>query len=134
MSQVAPRVHDFTFTIAGVEELTVAVADALFAAGCDDASPHSEGPTVYLDFHREAESLGKAICSAVNDVERAGFAVARSMWIRYRVEAIVPQPPPLPRPAPRRRGVSPSRPGGLGHPVANGRSRFFLSGCYAMAV
>jgi hypothetical protein len=77
MSQVATRVYDFTFTISGVDELTVEVADALYEAGCDDASPHSEGPTVYLDFHREAESLGDAIGSAVKNVERAGYAVAR---------------------------------------------------------
>jgi hypothetical protein len=77
MSQVATRIFDFTFTLAGVDDLTVAVADALYVAGCDDASPHSEGPTVYLDFHREAASLGDAIGSAVRDVERAGFAVAR---------------------------------------------------------
>ena len=68
--------HDFTFTLAGVVELTVEVADAHYEAGCDDASPHSEGPTVYLDFHREAESLGDAIGAAVKNVERAGYAVA----------------------------------------------------------
>ena len=77
MSQVASRVYDFTFTLVGVDELTVEVADVLYEAGCDDASPHSEGPTVYLDFHREAKSLGDAIGSAVKDVERAGFTVAR---------------------------------------------------------
>ena len=57
--------------------VAIALADALYEAGCDDASPHSEGPTVYLDFHREAESLGDAIGSAVKDVARAGFSVAR---------------------------------------------------------
>ena len=77
MSQVATRVYDFTFTLAGVDDLTAEVADALYEAGCDDASPHSEGPTVYLDFHREAESLGDAIGSAVKSVERAGYAVSR---------------------------------------------------------
>ena len=77
MSQVATRVYDFTFTLAGVDELTVEVADRLFEAGCDDASPHSAGPTVFLDFHREAEGLGDALRSAVLDVERAGYRVAR---------------------------------------------------------
>lgn len=76
-SQVATRVYDFTFTLSGVDELTAEVADRLYEAGCDDASPHSSGPTVYLDFHREAESLGDALGSAVKDVERAGYAVAR---------------------------------------------------------
>jgi hypothetical protein len=77
MSQVATRVYDFTFTIAGVDDLTVEMADALYEAGCDDSSPYSEGPTVYLIFHREAGSLGEAVGSAIRDVERAGFAVAR---------------------------------------------------------
>lgn len=76
MSQVATRVYDFTFTLSGAVELTVEVADALFEAGCDDASPHSEGFTVYLDFHREAASLGDAIGSAVKNVEQAGYTVA----------------------------------------------------------
>jgi hypothetical protein len=73
----ATRVHDFTFTLSGVDELTVEVADRLYEAGCDDASPRSEGTTVSLDFHREAGSLGDALGTAVKDVERAGFAVAR---------------------------------------------------------
>jgi hypothetical protein len=76
MSQVATRVHDFTCTLAGVTELTVEVADVLYEAGCDDASPHSAGLTVYLTFHREADSLGDAIGSAVKDVERAGYKVS----------------------------------------------------------
>ncbi len=76
-SQVATRIYEFTLTLAGVEELTVEVADALYEAGCDDASPHSTGPRIDLDFHREAESLASAIGSAIADVERAGFAVAR---------------------------------------------------------
>ena len=49
----------------------------MLAAGCDDSTLHSTGPTVFLDFDREAESLGDAIGSAVKDVERAGFSAAR---------------------------------------------------------
>lgn len=77
MSHVAMRPHEFTLTLGGDTELTVEVADALFRAGCDDASPHSEGLTISLDFHREADSLGDAIGSAVKDVARAGFRVAQ---------------------------------------------------------
>jgi hypothetical protein len=58
MSQVVVRIFEFTLTLRGMNELTADVADALFEAGCDDASPHSDGRTVDLDFHREAESLG----------------------------------------------------------------------------
>jgi hypothetical protein len=53
------------------------MADALFEAGCDDSSPWSSEGVVSVAFDREAESLGDAIGSAVKDVERAGFAVAR---------------------------------------------------------
>jgi hypothetical protein len=77
MSEIATRVYDFTLTLAGVDELTVEVADALYETGCDDASLHSAGTTIYLDFHREASSLGDAIGSAVKAVEAAGFSVAR---------------------------------------------------------
>jgi hypothetical protein len=77
MSQVATRVYDFTFTLTGEHEFTPELADALYEAGCDDASVRSEEPTVYLDFHRQAESLGDAIGSAVKNVQAAGYAVAR---------------------------------------------------------
>jgi hypothetical protein len=77
MSQIGTRVYDFTLTMAGVDELTAEVADALYEVGCDDASLHSEGTILYLDFHREAGSLGDAIGSAVKAVEAAGFSVAR---------------------------------------------------------
>lgn len=49
----------------------------MLRAGCDDASLWGEGPVVYLEFDRESGSLGDAIGSAVKDVERAGFGVAR---------------------------------------------------------
>jgi hypothetical protein len=91
MSQVASAVYDFTVTLAGVDDLTVEVADALYEAGCDDATPCSEGPVVYLHFHREAESLGDAIGSAVKNVARAGFSVAR-----VEVDRAGPEPPAPP--------------------------------------
>jgi hypothetical protein len=71
------RSHAFTIILAGVDELTPEVADALFEAGCDDCIQGSVGPIVCLAFHREAGSLGEAIGSAVADVERAGLAVAK---------------------------------------------------------
>ena len=77
MSQVATRIFDFTCTLEGEIDLTADLADALYESGCDDASPHSDGRTIFLDFHREAMSLGDAIGSAVKNVERAGFSVAR---------------------------------------------------------
>ena len=70
MSQVAAKVFEFTFMLSGVDELTVEVADALYEAGCGDASPCSRGPVVYLHFDREADSLGDAVDSAIKDVAR----------------------------------------------------------------
>ncbi|HWQ68500.1 MAG TPA: hypothetical protein VN494_00870 [Patescibacteria group bacterium] len=51
--------------------------DALGDAGCTDASirGHTEG--MELLFTRSAESLQAAISSAIADVERAGYRVAR---------------------------------------------------------
>lgn len=69
--------YTFTLVLAGVDELTPEMADALFEAGCDDSTPASCDGVVHVHFDREAESLGDAIGSAVKDVVRAGFAVAR---------------------------------------------------------
>jgi hypothetical protein len=71
------RSYAFTVILAGVDELTVEVADALFAAGCDDCTPSSIGPIISLAFDRTAGSLGEAIGSAIADIEDAGFAVAK---------------------------------------------------------
>jgi hypothetical protein len=77
MSRVATRVFDFTLTLTGPDEFTVALADRLFEAGCDDASFGTTNGVHFGTFHREADSLGDAIGSAVKAAERAGFAVAR---------------------------------------------------------
>lgn len=69
--------HSFNLILSGVDELTVAMADALFEAGCDDASPSSCNGIVSVHFDREAGSLGDAVGTAIMDVERAGYTVAR---------------------------------------------------------
>jgi hypothetical protein len=71
------RSYAFTVILADVDRLTVALTNALYEAGCDDCTPSSVGPIISLAFDREAGSLGEAIGSAVADVERAGFAVAK---------------------------------------------------------
>ena len=77
MATVAQKTHAFTLVLSGVDELTPEMTDAIFAAGCHDATPWSCEGRVAIDFDREAESLGEAIGSAVNDVARAGFSIAR---------------------------------------------------------
>ncbi len=71
------KTYSFTLVLAGVDEVTAEMADALYGGGCDDAGVGSCEGVVSVEFGREAETLGGAIGSAVNDVERAGFAVAR---------------------------------------------------------
>jgi hypothetical protein len=77
MATTTVKTYSFTVILAGITEITVDIADALFEAGCDDGSPGSCEGIVSVDFDREAECLGDAIGSAVKDVARAGFAVAR---------------------------------------------------------
>lgn len=65
--------HKFTLTLDGVDDLSTEVMNALYEAGCDDATPcRLEGRT-YVMFTREAASRDEAIASALGDVERAGF-------------------------------------------------------------
>ena len=52
-------------------------ADQLYESGCDDASILSRGETTLIQFDRSADSLESAIASALLNVERAGFEVAR---------------------------------------------------------
>lgn len=66
------REFDFALIVAGVDELSDEVLDALFEAGCDDATPSIRYGRLYLDFSRSAQSLEKAIISAIRDVRRAG--------------------------------------------------------------
>jgi hypothetical protein len=69
--------YSFTLTLAGVDVITPEMADALFEAGCDDSTPASRDGLVLVHFDREAVSLGDALGSAVKDVEKAGYKVAR---------------------------------------------------------
>lgn len=65
------REHEFVLVLSGVTELGPRVVDALFEAGCDDATPSLRYGRVYLSFAREAPSLKDAILSAIRDVGRA---------------------------------------------------------------
>lgn len=67
------REFDFALIVDGVEELTEAVANALFEAGCDDATPSMQHGLLYVEFSREAATLDQAILSGIGDVRRAGI-------------------------------------------------------------
>ena len=53
------------------------MSDALFAAGCGDASPGTRNGLVHITSDRESGDLQSAIELAVQNVQRAGYRVAR---------------------------------------------------------
>lgn len=69
--------YDFSLVLSGNLDLTFELADRLFAAGCDDATPSQRAGVVMVHFSREAENLESAIRSAIADVASAGCVVAR---------------------------------------------------------
>jgi hypothetical protein len=54
------------------------IADALYESGCDDGTPFSSRGIAGIGFSREARSLEEAVRSAIADVSKAGFTVARA--------------------------------------------------------
>ncbi len=69
------RVWTFTLVLDGVSELTDAVTDALYQAGCDDALVGSRDGVAFLDFDREADSFQDAVLSAIASVESSSIGV-----------------------------------------------------------
>ncbi|HHH28803.1 MAG TPA: hypothetical protein ENK57_10730 [Polyangiaceae bacterium] len=67
------REYDFALVVSGVSDLTEEVMDALFEAGCDDATPSIRYGLLYLEFSRSASTLKDAIISAIRDVLRSGL-------------------------------------------------------------
>ena len=71
------KTYEFSVVLAGLAVIDDDLADALFAAGCDDGTPISSSGVASIGFSREAESLETAIRSAIADVQKAGCTVAR---------------------------------------------------------
>ncbi|MBM82745.1 MAG: hypothetical protein CMJ78_19455 [Planctomycetaceae bacterium] len=69
--------YEFRAILQGSPELTEALCDELFEAGCDDGTPGTCGGVFSIDFHRKADSLEAAIHSAIRDVRTTGHDVAR---------------------------------------------------------
>jgi len=65
------REHDFVLVLTGVPELDSRVEDALFEAGCDDATLSVRCGRTFLTFSRTAATLKDAILSAIRDVKKA---------------------------------------------------------------
>lgn len=71
-------IHQFTIVVNGVDLQSDPGANALFAAGCDDATATRISGVQYVEFDREAVSLEAAIQSAVSDLQRLnGLEVVR---------------------------------------------------------
>ena len=68
----------FTLMVEGPDLQTDELVDALYEAGCDDALVGRSDGVQFLDFDREADSVGEAVLSAVADVESVeGLSVSR---------------------------------------------------------
>ena len=71
-------IQHLTLIVDGTDLQSEPPIDALFEAGCDDATVGQVDGVQYVDFDREAESLGEAIISAVRDIEKVdGVQVTR---------------------------------------------------------
>lgn len=61
----------FTLTIEGADLLTDDAQEALFEAGCDDATFSTSEGVQTADFDREAPDFATALASAIKAVENA---------------------------------------------------------------
>lgn len=58
-------------------ELTDDACEALYEAGCDDGTIVTRNRVTHIAFDRSATSLEEALRSAIENVQAAGFQVAR---------------------------------------------------------
>jgi hypothetical protein len=65
--------YEFVLILTGISRLTREVEDALFKAGCDDATLSVRLGRFYLTFSRSAPTLKNAILSAIQDIRQAGI-------------------------------------------------------------
>jgi hypothetical protein len=72
---ILTKVHVFTLIMPNIDQPTEIVVPALHQAGCTYAKFLRHRSTVSLHFERPATTLGNAIGSAVDEVERAGFDI-----------------------------------------------------------
>lgn len=70
------KTYSFTL-ILNVRKIDQSVEDALYEAGCSDGLLGSRNSVVYLDVERKATSFLKAVRSAIQNVQAAGFQVVR---------------------------------------------------------
>ena len=71
------KTYEFDVILKDISEITDDQADALFSAGCDDATPACSGGLAWLHFDREAASLEEAIRTAITQVQAAGLRASK---------------------------------------------------------
>ena len=71
------KVFAFIVFLSEVQRSDTTMAEALYAAGCDDGTLFSASGEVAIGFSRESASLEEAVRSAIADVAKAGFAPTR---------------------------------------------------------
>ena len=64
------KTHSFVVYLGGITEISQALEDALFEAGCDDAVLGLRDGVLSLGFDREAESFEEAVMTAMEDIKR----------------------------------------------------------------
>jgi hypothetical protein len=72
MNRECMQEFDFALVIDGPTALTPDVENALFDAGCDDATFSIQYGRLYAEFSREAASRKDAILTAIRDIHGAG--------------------------------------------------------------
>ena len=82
--KTAEKVHEFTLVLDGARRLTPAMADTLYQV-IDDGTAGSCNGEVAINFHRKARTLQHAVESAMADVAKAGYGVARVETDEFRL-------------------------------------------------
>lgn len=71
MSEQCVQDYEFTLLLYGISDLTEEVENALFEAGCSDATLSIQYGACCLEFCRESSSLLEAIMSAISNIHLA---------------------------------------------------------------
>jgi len=70
MADICEREFDFTLGL-NLSEISEQEVDALYEAGCSDATPSVQFGRVWMDFSRVAKSYKDAVFSAIRDIRKA---------------------------------------------------------------
>jgi len=66
------EVYEFEIILSGDRFFSEEELNALYEAGCDDSSPTMIDGMLFISFDREAESMDRAVLSAIEDIKKSG--------------------------------------------------------------